>query len=214
MRAHDFADGRGIFSRYYIDDACRKPGALRKLCQSKRCEWRFRRGFHDTCATNCQSWGDLARDHRCGKIPWRNGSDNTNGLTRDNNARICAMGGDCIAINALAFFGVEFDEGCGIIDLAQCFAERLALFAGENEREILPMGDDEIEPFAHEIGALFGEFLGPRLEGLLCRLNRTGRFSRAEIGHMSQQFTGCGVANGARALPDPLAVDIGLLAQQ
>src|SRR5437899_2325128 len=66
-----------------------------------------------------------------------------------------------LAIDAAGFFSEELDIGAADIDLAQRLRQRLALLRGEDQRKVFAIGDNQLEPFAQNIGALLGRELGP-----------------------------------------------------
>ncbi len=150
----------------------------------------------------------FARDHRERKIPWRDCGDDADGLLDDDDALVGLMLRDCVAVDALPFFGEPLDERGGVGDFAFCFGERLALLEGHELGEIFLICEQEIEPLAENYGAFFRGFLAPCGEGAIGGFDGLARFAGAEIGNIGDDFA-CGgiVYRKCFARGDPLAVD-------
>ena len=65
----------------------------------------------------------------------------------------------------LRLLAEEFDEAGGVVDFAPRLGEGLALLARHDERDILAIGDDEVEPAPQDFRPLFGQRFRPRAEG-------------------------------------------------
>src|SRR5208282_4634478 len=87
------------------------------------------------------SAGDLAGDHRGGKVPRRDRGDDADRLLDDDDARIGPVGRVDLAVDALGLLAEEFDEARGVIDLAARLGEGLTLLARHDERDVLAVGD-------------------------------------------------------------------------
>ena len=83
-----------------------------------------------------------------GKVPRRDGGDHANRLAQHHDALVRLMAGNQIPVEPLALFGEPFDERGGISDLALRFGKRLALLGRHQDREVLLVLRDEIEPAA------------------------------------------------------------------
>jgi hypothetical protein len=118
------------------------------------------------------------------------------------------------SVDAARLLGEELDIGAADIDLAQRFRERLALFGSEDQRKVLAVGDDEVEPFAQNVGALLGGQLGPRRKRALGGFHRLRRLIRAHRRHFCQLDAVGRIADGIGRRADPGAADVALLAQQ
>ena len=115
-----------------------------------------------------------------------------------------------MAVDAAGLFGKPFDEGGTIADFAAGFVQRLALFGGEDQREILDILDHQIEPLFNEKRALRVGLRLPALEGGLCRDNRRAGLLAAHVGHAADgrlrgRIDDIDRLAGARG--DPFAVD-------
>ena len=75
----------------------------------------------------------FAGDHRRREIPRRDRRHHADRLAQGEDARVGPGRGNGLAINALGLLGVEFDEACGIVDLAARLGQRLALLAGHDQ---------------------------------------------------------------------------------
>ena len=96
-----------------------------------------------------------------GKIPRRDRAADADRLLDREQPRIRPLGRNGFAIDAAGFLGEELDIGAADIDFAERLRQRLALLGGQDQREILAVGDDQVEPFAQDVGALLGGELGP-----------------------------------------------------
>ena len=92
-----------------------------------------------------------------------------------------------LAVDALRLLAEELDEGGGVVDLAARLRERLPLFAGHDERDVVAIGDDEVEPAAQDLRALFRQCLRPRAEGALSRFDRADRLRFAKARSLGER---------------------------
>ena len=77
---------------------------------------------------------------------------------------------DRLAVDALGLLGEPLDERGAVEDLAARLGERLALLRGQDRCEVVGGLDDQVEPAAHDRGALLGGLRGPG--GQRCRSRR------------------------------------------
>ena len=89
---------------------------------------------------------DLAGDHGGGEVPRRDGRDHADRLLDDDDAGVGLEGRDGLAVDALGLLGEELDEAGGVEDLALGLGERLALLVGEQQRQLVGVLDDQVEP--------------------------------------------------------------------
>ena len=100
------------------------------------------------------------------------------------------MGGYALDIRAFGLLGVEFDEPCGIVDLAQGFRQRLALFGHHDQRQILAVLADEVEPAAQKGAAGLGQGGRPIGKGGLCCVNGTAGLGGGQTGNLGHDGPG------------------------
>jgi ParB family chromosome partitioning protein len=155
-----------------------------------------------------------AGDHRVREIPRRDRAADADRLLDRKQPRIRALGRNRLAIDATGLFGEKLDIGAADVDFAERFRERLALLGGEDQREVLAIGDDQVEPFAQDIGALLGGELGPGGKGTLGGFDRLRRFRRAHHRDLRKLDAIDRIGDGPRRRADPRAVDVAMLAQQ
>ena len=129
-----------------LNTPARNARALRELRHRQCGIGRLRRGFHDERAAGGERRARLARDHRGGEIPRRDGGDDADGLAQHHDAFVGLVAGDDVAVDALAFLGEPFDERGRVGDLALRFRQRLALLGGHDDREIVEVRQHEVEP--------------------------------------------------------------------
>ena len=124
-----------------------------------------------------------------------------------------ALGRNGLAIHAAGFFRKKFDIGRADIDFAARFGQRLALLGGEDQREVLAVGDDQVEPSAQDVGALFRGELRPVRECAFGRLDRAVASSVISRGTFASSMPFTGLVTGSRR-SGPGAVDEAAVAQQ
>ena len=213
MFAHRLAD-RGRIAGQQIEDAGGHAGAQREFAERERRQRRLGRGLRDHRAADGERRRDLAGDHRGGKVPWGDRRDHADRLPDDDDARIGAEGRVDLAVDALGLLAEEFDVGGGVIDLAARLGERLPLLARHDERDVLAVHDDEIEPAAQDLGALFRQGLRPRAEGARRRLYRADCVGMAEARDLGDERASRRIIDRVDALADPFAVDEALVLEQ
>lgn len=90
---------------------------------------------------------------------------------------------DRVAIDALGFLGIPFDETEPVIDLTHRFGEALAVFLDHDFGEHALVVADQFEPPAQQIATLLGQPPGPGRKGLAGPIDsgldlRTGELRR------------------------------------
>ena len=202
MLAHRLADG-GRIAGQHVEDARRKAGADGELGQRQRRQRRLRRRLDHRRAADRQGGGDLAGDHRGREIPRRDRGDDPDRLLEDEDARIGAEGRVDLAINPLGLLAEELDKARGVVDFAARLGEGLSLLARHDQREIVAVGDDEVEPAPQNVGALLRQLLRPGPEGFARRLDRPNGLGVAKARNPRDQRAGRRIADRIEALADP-----------
>ena len=100
---------------------------------------------------------DLARDHRAREVPRRDRRADADRLLDHDEAPVVADGRDHVAVDALAL--PRRTTRCtrrrsSISPLR--LGQRLALLGGEDQREVVDVGDHQLEPLAQDRAALLG----------------------------------------------------------
>ena len=127
------------------------------------------------------------------------------------------MAGDRLAIDAFGLFGEKLDKSGTIADLALGLGQRLALFGGQDHRQIIGILDHQIEPAAQNRGTLLAGLLGPLLLRFFGGGNGLGNLRTAQIGDIGNHVAAGGVCHlecCAAVAVHPFAIYIGLLGQQ
>ena len=92
------------------------------------------------------------------------------------------MAGDRLAVDALGLLGEPFDETRAVEDLAPGLGQRLAHLRGQDRREVVGIGDDQVVPLAQHGGALLAGPRRPALAGAVRRVDGAHDLGFAEIG--------------------------------
>ena len=164
--AHEHVrDRRRAPAHHDVEDARRKAGLGERPRDLERGEGGLLRGLEHDRAPGRQRGGDLPQDHRGGEVPRRDRRDDADRFLGDNDALVALMRRNDIAIDALGFLGKPLDEGGGIGDLALGLRQRLALFGGHQDGQIVLVFHHQVEPFAQDIGTFLGGLLAPRAPG-------------------------------------------------
>ncbi len=213
MLAQHLADGSGLTGQH-VEHTLREAGLLGQRSQRQRGQRGFGGGLEHHGAARGQRRRNLAGDHGAGEIPGRDGAGHPDRLADCQQTRIAARRGNGLAIDALGFLGIELDEGGGIGDLAAGLCQRLALLGGEDQREVIAIGNDQVEPFAQQHRALLRRGLRPGLEGTFRRFDRLGGFLGAKPGHADDGGAGGWIVDLDGGGADPGAVDETAVAQQ
>jgi hypothetical protein len=182
--------------------------------QRQRGQRRFIGGLEHDGAARGERRRDFSGDHRARKIPRRDRAADADRLLDREQPRIGPLRRNGFAIDAAGFLGEELDIGAADIDFAERFSERLALLRRQDQREVLAVGDDQVEPLAQNVGTLFRRELGPGREGAFGGLDRLRRFRGAERRHLGQFHAIDRIGDGTRRRADPGAVDVAAVAQQ
>ena len=158
-------------------------------------------GLHTTVQPTASAGADLARDHGGGEVPRRDGRHHADRLLDDDDARIGLEGRDGLAVDALGLLGEELDEAGGVEDLALGLGQRLALLVGEQQRQLVGVLDHQVEPAAHELGALLGQHLRPGRQRAVGGLDGGARLGLAEARHPGDDVAGRLVGDGQLGSP-------------
>ena len=122
-----------------VEHSVGQTGFLRELRNAHRGEWNFLARFEDECVSTGDGHGPHPKRHHGGKVK--------RGDTRDNAKRLA----DGIAVDAAGDIlegfaheegrraAGEFDVLESAADLATCFGQRFAVFAGHALRKLLEM---------------------------------------------------------------------------
>ncbi len=172
-------------------------------------------GMRDDGAARRQRGGRLAGQHRRGEVPGRDQRGHPDRLAPDLDLGIGQVRGDALDVRAAGLLGVELDEARGIVDLAACLRDRLALLGGHDPRQILAMGDHQLEPAAQDRRALLRQAPGPIRPGLVRGAGGTRGRRRVQAGDAAQYRAAGRVGHRGPPLgADPLAGERGIGAQQ
>ena len=213
MLAQHLADLRG-FAGEDIEHALRHARLLGQRHQRQRGQRRLVGGLEHDGAAGGQRRRDLAGDHRAGKVPRRDRAADPDRLADRQQPCVRPLRRNGLAIDPSCLLGEELDIGAADVDFAERLRQRLALLGGEDQREIFAVGDDQVEPFAQDVGALLGGKFRPGRKRPLGGFDRLRCFRRAHHRHLRQldavDRIGHGIGRGA----GPGAVDVALVAQQ
>ena len=188
-----------------------------QLGQRQRRQRRLFGRFQHAGAARGDPRRDLAGDHRDREIPGRDGTKHADRLLEGQETLVRDRAFHDIATDPPRFLGEPVDKGGAIGDLAARLGDRLAHLGGQDDGQILGIGEDQLVPFAHHHGTVLGGASGP---GSLRRHRgidrRRDRFS-AQIGHLGDGLAGRRVGDGETPVlrclyPD--AIDIGVGAKQ
>ena len=145
MFAQHLADRRRIAGQD-VEHALRHAGLFGERDQRQRGQRRFIGGLEHHRAARGERRRDFSGDHRARKIPRRDRAADADRLLDREQPRIRPLGRDGFAIDAAGFLGEKFDIGAADIDFAERFRQRLALLGGEDQGQVLAVGDDQVEP--------------------------------------------------------------------
>ena len=182
-----------------VEHARGNAGPLGEFGNRQCGQRRFRCGADDEGAACRQCGRGFAGNHGVGEVPRRDGGAHADGLADDADALIGTRGGDGVAVNALGFFGKPFDIGCAVGDFAARFGQRLALFGGQDARQIFLVRRHQVEPAAQDAAAFGGGACRPVFLRGGCGGNRGAGFAFAHIGYVGQVPACGGVAHGQGA---------------
>lgn len=140
--------GYGVEGGDYVDGAFGEASLVCKNGLCKCAQGSFAGRFPDGCTPGCQSGADLACDHGDGEVPGGETRCHTNGLLEGQNALIQIGGWDDLAVDSFRVAGKPFKEGSSIGDFAFCFGKGLAILQGQDQGQIIDVGQAEIAPFA------------------------------------------------------------------
>ena len=137
-------------------------------------------GLQHDRAPGGQRRSDLPRDHRQGKIPWRDAGHHADGLLDDDDALVGLVSGNGVAVESLGLLAKPFEEGCRIRDLATRLGQRLALFECHQRGQVLLIHQHQVSPSPENHGPLAGRGAPPGREGMIGRCDGLPRFSSAK----------------------------------
>ncbi|MNI21139.1 hypothetical protein D3C81_713070 [compost metagenome] len=156
-------------------------------------------------------------DHRRREIPRRNGREDPNRLFLHDNAAPCLGLRNGVAVDAFAFFGKPLDKGRRVGNLTPAFSQRLALFCGHDQRQIVLILHHQLEQAAQFAGTFFGGQCAPGRLGLFRGSDRQCGFPGAERRHLTDPFAGGRIVDLDALVAfdrQPLPIDIVGLAEQ
>src|SRR5690606_17934654 len=133
------------------------------------------------------------------------------------NPLVLAGGGDDVPVDALGLLGKPLDIVGAVGDFPRRFAEGLALLGGEDGRQVVLVGHQQVEPGAQNVCPLLGGLVAPGGECGLGGGDGAPGLGGTHVGHPGENFAGGGVAHlkGVAAVGiHPAAVDIGPGLQQ
>ena len=213
MLAQHFSD-RGRIAGEDVEHALGHAGLFRQRHQRQRGERGFIGGFEHHGAAGGERGRHFSGDHRAGEIPRRDGAADADRLLDREQPRIRPLRRDGLAVDAAGFLGKELDIGAADIDFAERFRQRLALLGGQDQRKVLAVGDDEIEPLSQNVGALLGRELCPGRECALGGFHRLRGFRGAHDRDFRELDAVDGIGDGPRRRADPGAVDVAAVFQE
>ncbi|MNF84851.1 hypothetical protein D3C84_672310 [compost metagenome] len=127
------------------------------------------------------------------------------------------MAGNGVAVDALGFLGEPLDEARGVENFTLGFGQWLALFEGENVCQGVGIFQHQGMPALERIAALLGGQRAPGRPGLVGSVDGLTCVVGAEVRHLADQLAGGRVEDVLLRTVgriQPLAVDVGLLAEQ
>ena len=211
------ADGGGVIRRHHIEHAVRHAGALGDLGERDGRERRQLGRLHHHRAAGGQRRAGLAGDHGGGEVPGRDRGGDADRLLEHENTLVARLLRHHIAIDASALLREPIEVGGAIGDLAARLGERLALLGGDDLREALLLGEQQIMQRRMICARSLASLAAPGGQGALGGVDRAARFGRAHVGTSAKSCAGRRIANGeGRAIvgADEGAVDEGLLAER
>ena len=220
--AHDGAAGQlgTDFTGRAGDDAehpGRHPGAFGQHGQRQCRQRRLAGGLEHDRAAGRQCRADLAGDHGIGKIPRRDGRADADRLLGNDNAPVGTRRGNGVAVDTLGLFGKPLEITGAIEDFAFGFGQRLALFGGQDDSQIVGMRRHQVKPAAQDDGPLLGGPAAPGRPGRLGGFEGAAGFGTAHFRHPRQHGAGSRIGNGQRGTVvcrAPLATDQATVGQQ
>ena len=139
-----------------VDHAGRDPRPFGERREGQGGERGLRRRADDHGAAGGEGRGAFAGDHRGGEVPRGDRGDDADRLLQHHDPFAWKRVVDDVAVHPLPLLREPFDEGRRVGDLAARLGQRLALLAGHQHCEIFLMRHHEVEPAAHQVGALLG----------------------------------------------------------
>ena len=198
-------------------DALGQARAFPQHGQRQRRQGRFRGRTGDEAAAHRQRRAAFAGDHGIGEVPGRDRGHDPDRLAQHGDALVGHVAGDRLAIDALGFLAEPFDEAGAIGDLALALGQGLALLGGQDGAQVVLVFHHQLEPAAHDLGAVLGGARGPVLHGGLRGLDGALDLGAAQVRHAGDHVAPGGVPDlEGRAVVGihPLARDKGAGFQQ
>ncbi|MNS69231.1 hypothetical protein D3C72_1025370 [compost metagenome] len=211
-----FADADG-HTGHYVEHPGRNADALGEHRQSQGGQWSQIRGFDDDRAAGRQSGCAFAGDHRVGEVPRGDRGADANRLLKREQAAVAAGCRDGFAVNPTGFFGEPFDETGAIADLALGFIQRLALFAGHDQRQVVEVVDHRLIPALQQRCPFCRRACAPSRPGAFGSFDGASGFAALHRGYAGEQLAAGRVDNvkGRGVVgADPLTVDVSEFYQQ
>ncbi|MNI40255.1 hypothetical protein D3C73_944710 [compost metagenome] len=211
-----FADAGG-HTGHYVEHPGRNADALGKHRQSQGGQRSQIRGFDDDRAPGGQGRRALASDHRVGEVPRGDRGTNPDRLLEREQAAVatgCRYG---LAVNPAGFLGEPFDETGAIADLALGFIQRLALFAGHDQRQVVEVVDHRLIPALQQRCPFCRRACAPSRPGAFGSFDGASGFAALHRGYAGEQLAAGRVDNvkGRGVVgADPLTVDVSEFYQQ
>ena len=180
----------------------------RQFSRSQRGQRREFGGFDDHWAASRQRGCDFAGDHGQREIPGCDGRAHADGLLQHHQAAVVVKLGQGFAVDPFGFFGKPFHKTGAVGDFAFGFGQRFALFGGEDARQVILVGHQQLEPFAQNGATLFGGFVAPSRPRGIGGVKGSAGIGGGQVGHIGEFLACCGVVHIKTAAAfEPLTVD-------
>jgi hypothetical protein len=202
--------------RQHRDHAPGQPRAFGERGQRQGRQRRVLRRLEHHGAAGRQGRGALAGDHRAREVPGRDGHHHAHRLPVDQHAAVGLVRRQDLAVDAPTLLRIPAHEAGAEQDLAARLRQRLALLQRHQQRQVVGVAADQLEPGQHRVGPfLRGAGLPGRQRGR-SRIHCPHRIGRAGGGHFAQHLAGGRVAHGEAAARagGPLAADEEVRGQQ
>ncbi len=174
-------------------------------------------GLADHRASRGERRRNLPGDHRRREIPRGDRRADADGLLDRQQPPVVADGRDHLAVDAPRLFGEPLGVRRADRDLGPGLGERLALFGGHDQREVLGVRELKLRPFAQNGAALLRGLEAPRGPRPVGGLDRAARLGGAHDRDGADPRAGRRIVDVVRRTAvgiGPTAVDIALLPEQ
>ena len=138
----------------------------------------------------------LAGDHRDREVPRGNRAEHADRLFEGQKPLVGDRAFHHIAADAARLFGKPVDKAGTIDNFAARLGQWLAHFGGQDNRQIIGIRHDQIIPFAHHHGAIFGRAGGPFLLCWNSRINGGGNITGTKIGNLGHNVASGRIGDG------------------